>query len=347
LELWLGERLASSGRVSIASLVPPASNGASSETYLFDAEVKQDGAVRRQLFVARFEPEGPGVYPEYDIAHQYAALKALRDHTRLPVATVRWLETDRRVAGAPFYVMDGLEGRAPTDFPPIHVGGWVYEAPPWEQRRLWFAGIEAMAQVHAVNWRTDGLQLFNHPQFGEPGLPQQLGYCRHFYRWASQGDRYDIIENALQWLDAHAPFDSVVHLLWGDSRFGNVFFCKDGRLKLLDWEIAWLGDPATDCAWWLAADHSSSGGVGVPRLPGLPSYEETIAHYERVAGRKLKNLGYYLILATTLGAITMIRIGHLLHGASEMGRKLSRDNMISQSLETLLAANGEMRTPAE
>src|SRR5690242_15526828 len=91
LASWVARKLGVPG-VQISPLQPPAGNGASSETYLFDVDAMVGSAHVCYPLVARFEPEGPGVYPEYDIQRQYAMLRDLRDRTAIPVPSVRWVE---------------------------------------------------------------------------------------------------------------------------------------------------------------------------------------------------------------------------------------------------------------
>ena len=66
--------------------------------------------------------------------------------TDVPVPRTYWLESDGRVLGAPFYVMERIDGRIPTDTPPYHVGGWMTEISPEERTSMWWSGLEALAR---------------------------------------------------------------------------------------------------------------------------------------------------------------------------------------------------------
>lgn len=65
------------------------------------------------------------------------------------------------------------------------------------------------------------------------------------------GSRDALIELAFAWLDANQPDpDGPVVLAHGDAGPGNFLF-EDGRLTaLIDWELAHLGDPMGDLAWF-------------------------------------------------------------------------------------------------
>ena len=117
--------------------------------------------------------------------------------------------------------------------------------------------------------------------------------------------------HSLQWLEAHAPRHEAVSLSWGDAKLGNCVF-KDGQLSgMLDWERPALANPVDDLSWWLMLDESLCTGYGVPRLAGLPSREETVAHWERASGFGAQDLPYYDVLSAWRFAIVMTRIGHI------------------------------------
>jgi aminoglycoside phosphotransferase (APT) family kinase protein len=66
---------------------------------------------------------------------------------------------------------------------------------------------------------------------------------------------------------------------------------------VLDWEVAYIGDHEADLAWLLFVDWACSEYESVPRLDGTPSREETVARYEQLSGRAVRNLRYNEVLA--------------------------------------------------
>jgi aminoglycoside phosphotransferase (APT) family kinase protein len=102
-----------------------------------------------------------------------------------------------------------------------------------------------------------------------------------------------------------------VALLWGDAKLGNTLYHQGRVAAALDWEQAALGNPVDDLAWWLMLDQATSSGYGVPRLAGLPSREETVAHWEQASGCSARELPYYEVFAAWRMAIIMARIGTL------------------------------------
>ena len=65
------------------------------------------------------------------------------------------MELDPAAIGAPFFVMDRVEGRVPPDVMPYNFGmdSWVYDASPEEQRHLQEKSVEVLAALHAQDGR--------------------------------------------------------------------------------------------------------------------------------------------------------------------------------------------------
>ena len=88
-------------------------------------------------------------------------------------------------------------------------------------------------------------------------------------------------------------------LCWGDARIGNIIFANscDSISAVLDWEMAVLGNPVQDMAWFNYIDATFAEGLGMPRLPGLPSYEETTSRWEQASSFSAADYDYYWIFA--------------------------------------------------
>src|SRR5262249_40230159 len=53
---------------------------------------------------------------------------------------------------------------------------------------------------------------------------------------------------------------------------------------VIDWEGASLGGPEMDLAWWLVMDQWHAGLMGLPRLEGLGTRDETIDAWRALTG---------------------------------------------------------------
>jgi aminoglycoside phosphotransferase (APT) family kinase protein len=306
LTTWLQRTLAADDLV-LTELRGPSETGFSSDTLLFEARWTDGAGAHHARLVARFKPSGFTVFPTYDMAQQFTIMHHL-GRTDVPVPRMRWLEADEGPLGAPFYVMDRVDGRVPSDNPPYHVGGWLQELMPSDREALWWSGLDAMARVHRLDWRALGFGFLDQPARGTTPLAQQLHEYDAYVRWGMERERYPLLERAERWLHAHRPADEPVAVCWGDSRLGNQIFDGTTCVAVIDWEMARLGDPVQDLAWWIALDRCFSEGLGVERLAGLPDPHATIARWESLVGRAARHFAYYEVLALYKFTAIMARV---------------------------------------
>jgi len=310
LEAWLRGRLPDARDVQVSAVKTPVNNGFSAETLMFDAAWHEPGGDRSERLVAKVAPTGFQIFPEPRFAEQFRLLQILAG-TQIPVPTVHWQETGAEVLGAPFYVMSRIEGDVPTDMPPYHSGGWLTDVSPAERESIWWSGLTVLTQVHALDVEDLNLGFVDQTSYGPTGLRQRLAYYEHYLDWAYEGP-VPVAQAALKWLREHRPAETAEPvLLWGDSRIGNIIFTSGQAAAVLDWEMATLGQPEEDLAWFLFLDRHHSDGIGVPRLPGFPDALQTIARYQQLTGRTLTDMAYYEVLSAMKFAVVMARIGQL------------------------------------
>ncbi len=312
LQTWLTGQLPAATDVVVAAVQTPANTGFSAETLMFEAHWHEPGEadIRRERLVAKVAPTGFQIFPEPRFAEQFRLLSILAD-TQIPVPAVHWHEPDPAVLGAPFYVMSRVDGDVPTDMPPYHTGGWVTEVSPAERERMWWSGVSVLPQVHALDVTGLGLEFVDQVSYGPTGLRQRLAYYEHYLDWAYDGS-VPVAQAALAWLYRHRPAEAGDPvLLWGDSRIGNIIFRGGRAAAVLDWEMATLGQPEEDLAWFLLLDRHHSEGCGVARLPGFPEPAQTIDRYQQLTGRTLAHMDYYEVLSAMKFAVVMARIGQL------------------------------------
>jgi aminoglycoside phosphotransferase (APT) family kinase protein len=351
LQSWLQGQLPRASQVAVASVQTPANTGFSAETLMFQASWEDpDGKPRREQLVAKVAPTGFQIFPEPRFAEQYRLLQILAG-TSIPVPAVHWHEPDPAVLGAPFYVMSRIDGAVPTDMPPYHMDGWLTTASPAERESIWWAGVSVLTQVHALDVARLGLDFVDQVGYGPTGLQQRLAYYEHYLDWAYEGT-VPVVQQALRWLHEHRPEESRDPvLLWGDSRIGNIIFAGGRAAAVLDWEMATLGQPEEDLAWFLLLDRHHSEGVGAARLAGFPEAAQTIARYEQLAGRKLAHMDYYEVLSATKFAVIMARIGQLFihYNLVPADNDFPYNNTASQLLAKILhlpPPGGELTVPA-
>lgn len=340
LTRWLADRV--DDEVTVTEAGGPPTTGFSNETILCDAT--WGGEAHRLVF--RVQPTAHTVFVDDRFAEQHRVMTALGPVDDVPVPTLRWYEDDPAVLGAPFMVMDRIDGEAPTDNPPYSMDGWLLAADPAVQAAVWTTGLDAMAAVHRVDWRGLGLGDLDPCPDGGSRLGQRVDEWAEMLAWASPDERQEVPELGLAWLRENQPPDTDdPTLCWGDSRISNQLFVGCDRAStvevaaVLDWEMVHVGDPVQDLGWFTWLDHTLSAGLDVPRLPGLPSAAETAERWEAATGRSAEHHRWAELNAGVGFAVVMVRLTELLKdtGMFPSDTDFARTNMACVALERALA----------
>ncbi len=246
--------------------------------------------------VLRRPPRGPLPPSAHDVLREARLLRAL-EPTPVRAPKVLAVGEDPTVIGSPFYVMEMVPGHVVTDAMPPEL-----DTEP-ERTRVAHNLIDALVELHAVDWLAVGLEGFGKPSgYLERQLRRFNGLWEH-----NRTREMPEVETVGAWLAAHMPDSPAATIVHGDFRLGNTILAPNppGRVAaILDWEMATIGDPLADLAYlmmfWVQADDPSLGMFdlqSVTRLPGFPSRAEMIARYEERAGRSMSELSWYVTLA--------------------------------------------------
>jgi aminoglycoside phosphotransferase (APT) family kinase protein/putative sterol carrier protein len=344
LAAWLRRRMPEASGLEVSALRAPKA-GVSNETFLFGIDYRLDGTAKHERLVARLEPRDFLVFPEYDLGRQYEVMARLAG-SGVPVPPVRWLERDPATLGGAFYVMDAVDGEVPSEVPSYHVYGWVHDATPERRTRIWWNGVETMARIHALDWRRLGLGFLGEPSSPCDAIDRQLAYWdRYLALVRAEGPPQPILDAGLAWLRANAYTPRRVALCWGDSRMPNMMFRDDRVAAVLDWEMAFLGDPEADLAWWLFLDWANNEGYGGPHLDGIPSAAETRARYAELSGCPVEQAHWNDVFAAFRYGVILGRVGIRMReiGASLPSDDWESNNVCTQALARLL----ELPPPGE
>src|SRR5262245_63392092 len=157
---WLAGELPDAHDLTISERTGAAFTGFSNETLHFDAKWSESGEARSAGYVIRVKPTAHTIFLEADFDSQYKVMRALSEHTAVPLPPVHWYEDDESVLGAPFFVMGKVEGHVPSDNPPYTQTGWLLEeATPAVRTRVVESGLDALAQLHEPDCRKLGVDL--------------------------------------------------------------------------------------------------------------------------------------------------------------------------------------------
>jgi aminoglycoside phosphotransferase (APT) family kinase protein len=244
-----------------------------------------DGTER---WVLRRPPLGHVLPTAHDMVREHKVLAAL-SAAGFPAPRPVRLCTDVDVIGAPFYLMEHVDGTIYRDVAKLEAMG------PEAMRTLVLSLVDTLADLHALDPAAIGL--------GDFGRPEGFN-ARQVHRWkkqldASRSREVPGIEELHARLAADIPegAGAVVH---GDYRLDNVLIGPQLEINaVLDWEMSTLGDPLSDVALMLVyAGRPLLSKDGRPwssiSVPGHPSLSEMAGHYAERSGRDVSDLHWYV-----------------------------------------------------
>jgi len=337
---WLQKKMPQAQDLSISGMERSGA-GLSNESFLFDLSWHEAGQRKSEGMVLRCAPQSFPVFPEYDLGKQFRIMDRLQG-TNVPVPKVYWLEDDEKLLGAQFYLMGKIDGVIPPDYPPYHSFGLYYDATPGQRAKMWWGCLECIAKIHRLDWKSLGLSFLGVPKGGTDPLDRELDYWEGYLNWAKEDpeEPQPILEAALKWLRENHYVPEHVTLCWGDCRMPNTIYSRGDFdvLAILDWEMAYLGDPESELGWYSFLDWQMSEGSGIPILEGTPGSEETIQRYEELTGWKVKRMLYQDVLAALRYGVIFLKIqknfGKL--GVARPSEDIETNNICTRRLASLL-----------
>ncbi|MER6113834.1 phosphotransferase family protein [Streptomyces hirsutus] len=246
-------------------------------------------------WVVRRPPLGHVLATAHDMRREHRVISALHP-TPVPVPRTVLLCEDEEVLGAPFYVMEFVEGT------PYRTADQLAPLGAERTRQAVLALVDTLVDLHAVDPGEVGLADFGRP---EGFLDRQLR------RWGKQLDAsrnrelagIDELHAALGRELPRSPAPAVVH---GDYRLDNVLIAStdegvDSIRAVLDWEMSTLGDPLTDLGllvmYGMPLGTPDSPVSTTAEAPGHPSPAELIERYAARSGRDVSGVAWYTAFA--------------------------------------------------
>src|SRR3954470_23299216 len=261
------------------------SGGRSNLTYGVTDSAGHRWALRRP-------PLGKRLASAHDMAREHRIIAALAP-TDVPVAPAVALCEDDSVNGAPFYVMDFVEGPILRTKAEAEEG--FAEA---ERNAIGERGVDTLVAIHAVDPGSVGL--------GELGRKEDY-VARQLRRWHGQWEKsktreLEVIDNVHRRLAERIPDQGPATIVHGDYRLDNLILSDDGEVAaVVDWELCTLGDPLADVGmllvyWAQEGEEGISLGQPANLAPGFPSREELRDRYAERSGRDLSELDFFVAL---------------------------------------------------
>ena len=280
--------------------------GFSSETLLIDVRRSGVGGDEDRRLVLKLPPQGPAIFPTYDFVLQARVQQAAAD-AGVPTAVPARAETDTSWLGTPFLVMPALTGEIFGEAPALDRR--LTKGDPERNTRVHTTYVDTLAAIHDIDWRSSALDAV----VPRRDNASELSYWRRYLDWYGDGEvLVPALDAALDWCEAHRPAEEPPpSLLWGDVRLGNMIFDQDGRLvAVLDWEMSFLGAGEHDLAWMTSID-ATQGALMGRTVPGFLDDDAVVRRYEAAAGRQVRDLAWYEVVAMVRTAAIMSRIAHL------------------------------------
>ena len=264
-----------------------------------------------RMYVLRKKPPGKLLPSAHQVDREYRVIKALSDHSDVPVPKPYALCQDDAVIGTAFYIMQFLPGRILADpkLPGIS---------PADRGKIFDSMNDVLARIHNVDYRAVGLG-----DYGREGQYIQ----RQIARWSSQYDlarttHVEAMELLKAWLPKHVPPGDETRINHGDYRLGNTIVhpTEPRIIAVLDWELSTLGHPLADLGYNCMIYHfgegfgASDGYAGMDlKAFGIPSEKEYVAAYARRTGRKdIPDWNFYV-------AFSLFRLAAIVQGVYKRG----------------------------
>ena len=284
---WLSAALsATGGDISGALSFDQIAGGRSNLTFRVTDEAGQQWALRRP-------PTGNVLESAHDMGREHDVMSALAP-TAVPVPEMIGLCSDPSVNGAPFYVMEWVDGTV------VRGKAHAEKFDIATRRAMSISTIENLVKIHQVDIDDVGLGDF----------AKREGYIeRQLRRWRRQVDAVEsptdpLIIRAHEELVSDMPAEGPARLVHGDYRLDNTIVDDAGQvIAVLDWELTTLGDPLADLGamltyWTRPGDEVVALDEPPTLADGFLERDEVVAVYEDAIGRSVGNVGYYQAFAT-------------------------------------------------
>lgn len=244
----------------------------------------------QQQLVLRRPPFGANIKSGHDMGREFRVLSGLtKVYSRAPKALV-YCE-DEAVLGAPFYVMERVQGVILRNTPPKGV-----DLSPPLMKQLSKSVIENLAALHQVDFQAAGLSELGKP---EGYVERQVkGWSKRYLN--AQTDDIAELNEVMQWLNENMPAETGACLIHNDYKYDNIVLDPKNLSKIiavLDWEMATLGDPfmdlGTTLSYWAEKGEPDELSFGLTRLPGNLNRQEVIDCYMQKSGKEMGSPVFY------------------------------------------------------
>jgi aminoglycoside phosphotransferase (APT) family kinase protein len=269
------------------------SGGASQETYCIKITLRGGPlklAMRRAAGGEEvlFSKQGPGLLVEAQLFE--AAHKA-----GVPVPKIYSILQPEDGLG-PGFIMQWLDGET--------LGARINKLPELEEVRpkLAFECGNILAKIHDIDVSANGLSGALSTMSSKTLVEDMWAEYRAFN--APQ----PMIDYTALWLLDNLPPDIDYRLTHNDFRNGNLMVTPKGIAAVLDWELAYIGDPVRDLGW-MCTNSWRFGSYDLP-VGGFGTREDLLAGYKAQSGRDIdpQHLHFWEVFGSFWWAIGCLKM---------------------------------------
>lgn len=300
LQQWMQSRALLAEDFSVKRLP----GGLSNEVYLV-----RSGARR---WLLRRPPLQLSHQAAHNVLREYHVIEALSPYYgRLPRLLAA--SNDLSVMGTPFFLMDCVDGVLVNERLPE-----LYQLVPDSHAGFGEQLIDALLELHAIDWRKAGLASLAsalQPE-AEHFLAQQIDRWWQQFQSGAHSPHHAALARVTEALRRQRPLTTALTVIHGDYRLDNVLFSHQPparAIAVIDWEMTTIGDPLLDLAsalvFWPEADNEVAVQPARRRRKSqrlqLPSAASLAQRYAAASGRDLGQLDYYCALVLWKRAIVL------------------------------------------
>jgi aminoglycoside phosphotransferase (APT) family kinase protein len=264
--------------------------------------------------ILRRPPMGQLLPSAHDMSREARVQMAL-DETTIPVAKILYVDSSDELFGAPFYIMEKVNGHIIRGLLPPS-----YAQTDEEKTSLGNALVDVLADLHRLDPASIGLGDFG----------RAAGYLdRQIARWNAQWQAtktadvpaMDELIESIKRLIPDSARSSIVH---GDFRLDNCVMATSEPSQVsavLDWELSTLGDPMVDLAmflfyWREPGDRPLALVPSATSELGFPTRDDLLRHY--VDNSRIDPVGFGFYDAFARFKFAAITQGVLVRAANDV-----------------------------
>jgi aminoglycoside phosphotransferase (APT) family kinase protein len=243
-------------------------------------------------YALRRPPLGEKIAKAHDMNREFSVLQSLQKAGYSKSPNPLFYCEDESVFGAPFFVMEFVEGLILRNKIPTG-----YQFTEEHFRKLSQNALDCMLELHRLELEDSGLIQLGRPE----------GYVeRQVFGWSeryqkSKTKELPEMERAAVWLQSNLPKSQPASFIHNDFKYDNLILDTESPTEikaLLDWEMATVGDPLMDLgttlAYWAEENDTPILKMfNLSHLPGNLTRQEVVSYYQEKSRLNLENIHFY------------------------------------------------------